>query len=167
MSSRHRAKGFGRGRGLNHVCAATAAPVECCGSGRHGTSSYTKLDVPAACNDRLSCGLPSSTTQMHATCPWTGPAALTACMPRRNGYFYYERTEEGKQYTVYCRRKVKDESSASKPQVAQPLPHACICRPLLSAACPDMVALAAVLLVHWGWDISLPTTAEQPARILH
>ena len=34
-------------------------------------------------------------------------------MTRRNGYFYYERTEEGKQYTVHCRRVVKDESSTS------------------------------------------------------
>ena len=40
-------------------------------------------------------------------------SSLTVHVPRRNGYFYYDRTEEGKQYTVHCRRKVKDDSSPS------------------------------------------------------
>ena len=31
---------------------------------------------------------------------------------RRNGYYYYERTLEGQQYSVNCRRKVLDTSKS-------------------------------------------------------
>ena len=31
---------------------------------------------------------------------------------RRRGYYYYTRTEEGKQYAVHCRRRVPDSAPA-------------------------------------------------------
>ena len=56
-------------------------------------------------------------------------------MTRRNGYFYYERTEEGKQYTVHCRRAVQDESSTSTGEAWSSSWHGACCLPCTWCCC--------------------------------